>query len=248
MTASGVFDIIRYNRGYYSASLSFIAAAALCLGTGVLSAPLRAAVAVTLALATLWTAASLFVSWFVYDHAAITRWHWLPGILRFPPRRWMQIHTGLDEASAILERMFPDAQPAVVDIYDPAEMPEPSIARARRLHPPLRPPFTARLDALPAPAGACDTVFVLFAAHEIRDRARRVTFFRELARILSRDGQIFVAEHLRDWRNFLAFGPGFLHFYSRAEWLRAAREAGLVLQAETGLTRFARCFRFTGSA
>ena len=248
MTASGVFDILRYNRGYYSVSLSFIAAAALWLGTGVLPAPLCAAVAVALAPAAFWTAASLFVSWFVYDHAAITRCHWLPGILRFPPRRWIQIHAGLDEASAILERMFPDARSAVLDIYDPAEMCEPSIARARRLHPPLRPPSTAILDALPAPAGACDTVFVLFAAHEIRDRVRRVTFFRELARVLCRNGQILVAEHLRDWRNFLAFGPGFLHFYSRAEWLRVAREAGLVLEAEAGLTPFARCFRFTGPA
>jgi hypothetical protein len=248
MTASGVFDIIRYNRGYYSVSISFIAAAALCLGTGVLPSPLCAGVAVVVAPAAFWTAASLFVSWFVYDHAAITRWHWLPGILRFPPCRWMQIHAGLDEASAILDCTFPDAQSVVLDIYDPTEMPEPSIARARRLHPPLRPPSSAILDALPAPGGACDTVFVLFTAHEIRDRVRRVIFFRELARVVSAHGQVLVAEHLRDWRNFLAFGPGFLHFYSRAEWLRVAREAGLVLEAEAALTPFARCFRFTGSA
>jgi hypothetical protein len=73
-------------------------------------------------------------------------------------------------------------------------------------------PIRAHLESALVPAGACDTVFVLFAAHEIRDRVRRVTFFRELARVLSPNGQILVAEHLRDWRNFLAFGPGFLHF------------------------------------
>jgi hypothetical protein len=127
-------------------------------------------------------------------------------------------------------------------------MPEPAISRARRLHPPLRPASPAILDALPAPAAACDTVFVFFAAHEIRDRVRRVTFFRELARVSSPNGQVLVAEHLRDCRNFLAFGPGFLHFYSRGEWLRVAREAGLVLEAEAGLTPFVRCFRFTGPA
>lgn len=246
MTIPGVFDIVRYNRGYYWVSLSFIAATALGIGTRALPAPLCGAVAVVLAPTVFWTAASLFVSWFVYDHAAITRWHWLPGILRFPPCRWIQIHAGLDEASAILGRMFPDARSAVLDIYDPAEMCAPSIARARRLHPPLCPPSTALLDALPAPAGACDTVFVLFAAHEIRNRDRRVTFFRELARVLSPNGQILVAEHLRDWKNFLAFGPGFLHFYSRTEWLRVAHDASLVLEAEAGLTPFARCFRFAG--
>jgi hypothetical protein len=55
------------------------------------------------------------------------------------------------------------------------------------------------------------------------------------------EGQLLV-EHMRDWKNFVAFGPGFLHFYSRAEWLRVIREARLTVEREVFVTPFVRCF------
>ena len=51
-----------------------------------------------------------------------------------------------------------------------------------------------------------------------------------------------VVEQLRDWRNFLAFGPGFLHFHSAGAWRRCFAHARLLTVAESAVTPFVRVF------
>ncbi len=41
-------------------------------------------------------------------------------------------------------------------------------------------------------------------------------FFNEIHRILKKKRPVFLVEHMRDTANFLAFGPGFFHFYPRS--------------------------------
>jgi hypothetical protein len=65
-----------------------------------------------------------------------------------------------------------------------------------------------------------------------------VRLFREIARILTPSGELVLMEHVRDWRNFLAFGPGFLHFFSQRAWRNAALQAGLNLHTELAMTPF----------
>jgi ubiquinone/menaquinone biosynthesis C-methylase UbiE len=185
------------------------------------------------------------VSYYVYDYRGVTRWNWIPRILSFPPQQWLNIHAGLDESTLILTQFFPNTRYMVVDIYDPQEMTEPSIARARRLHPSPEPAVAGKLDALPLPDRDCDTLFLLFSAHEIRQSARRTVFFLESARVLANSGQLLLVEHIRDWKNFVAFGPGFLHFHSRDEWLRLAHDAGLTVEREDRVTPFVRWFLMT---
>src|SRR5262249_51793921 len=156
--------------------------------------------------------------------------------------RWLNIHAGLDQSTEILTRLFPETEHVVLDIYDSQEMTEPSIARARRARPSQHSAVPCRLDALPLPDRDRDTVFLLFAAHEIRNPARRVAFFQEAARVLTTSGQVLLVEHLRDWKNLVAFGPGCLHFHSRREWLRIIREAGFRLEQEGCVTPFVRRF------
>ena len=239
---AGVLSILEYNRRYYVVSLCAMLAIAALLWSGQLPQTVEAALIAAAVLPAFWTLSSLVASWYIYDHVGVTRWNWLPPILSFPPRQWLNIHAGLDESTPALAQFFPGSEFTVLDIYDPEEMTEPSIARARQLHPSAQPAAIAKLNALPLPDGARDTLFLLFAAHEIRQPARRAQFFVEAARVLAGSGQLLLVEHLRDWKNFAAFGPGFLHFYPRHEWLRVAHAAGLAVVREDRVTPFVRSF------
>ena len=96
----------------------------------------------------------------------------------------------------------------VFDIFDPVEMSEPSIVRARRLCPPAVRPERVDFRNLPAADESIEAAFLLLSAHELRTEAARGSLFSELHRVLSRPGRVVVAEHLRNWANWAAFGPG----------------------------------------
>jgi ubiquinone/menaquinone biosynthesis C-methylase UbiE len=84
---------------------------------------------------------------------------------------------------------------------------------------------------------------VIFAAHELRSAKARESFFRELFRVLKPGGTVLLVEHLRDWKNFLAYGPGFLHFFSHREWTRLMAAASFQLTSESGITPWVRVFQ-----
>ena len=44
--------------------------------------------------------------------------------------------------------------------------------------------------------------------------------------------------------NFIAFGPGFLHFYPRRQWRHLARQAELAIESEFRITPFIAVFVF----
>jgi len=189
-----------------------------------------------------WFVSSLLVSWYVYDRSSLSGLRWLPRWLSRKPARWLNLHAGLDDASAVLARLFPRAEGRVLDIFDPAEMTEPSIHEARRAVRAAADGARTRWSALPIATASLDAAFLIFTAHELRRHASRVQLFRELARALRAGGSILLVEHLRDWRNFLAFGPGFLHFLPERAWRRAANDARLRVRADFTVTPFVHVF------
>ena len=239
---TGVTQIVKYNARYYIASVCVTLAIGVLLWLQLFSRSGQAVLIGACVLTVFWTLSSLIASYYVYDYARVTRWNWLPGMLLFQPCQWLNIRAGLDESTSILTQLLPGTSYTLLDIYDPREMTEPSIARARRFSPAVRPGAASKMDALPLADRSCDTAFLLFTAHEIRHPSRRTEFLQEVARIMTNSGQLLLVEHLRDWKNFVAYGPGFLHFYSRNEWLRVVREAGLTIEGESSVTPFVRLF------
>lgn len=188
-------------------------------------------------------AGSLGVSHWIYDCSDLYRWSWLDRALKDARVEKIALcHSGFDEASVALMRRFPAAGWLVLDHYDPAIMTEASIRRARRLFPPTAGTVSAKFDRWPVNDASVDVVFGLLAIHELRSDAERTAWFSEARRCLAAGGRIVLAEHVRDPANFVAFGPGFLHFHSVGAWQRSWEAGGLKLKDHFRVTPFVRIF------
>lgn len=186
---------------------------------------------------------SLGVSHWVYDLSDLYKWSWLDRALgKSRVEKIALCHSGFDEASGMLKRKFLNSEWRVLDHYDPATMTEASIRRARTLFPPTAGTVAARFDQWPVEDGSLDVVFGLLAIHELRSDAERAAWFAEGKRCLTIDGRIVLVEHVRDLANFVAFGPGFLHFHSVAAWRRSWKSGGLELKDAFRITPFVRVF------
>ena len=236
----GVLQILYFNWRSYLATAAVVAAA-------LLAAPLlprlwRLGVLLGVAPALFWMASSLLVSHYVYDRFPLYDLNWITRALSRTPNRWLNIHCGLDETSGLLAAIFPDAAFDVVDIFDPRVMTEASIRQARQIKRGAIAAQPARFDDLPFGSGTFDAAFCIFAAHELRRDCQRTSLFLEISRILSPGGELVLMEHSRDLWNLLAFGPGFLHFFSQRAWRTTAFKAGLRVQAELSMTPFVHVF------
>lgn len=232
----GVLQILQFNWAMYLATA--IGAGAACIALPFLPPAWRTAILLGVVPALYWIVASLAVSHYIYDRFPLYDFRWVARLLASMPRRWINIHSGLDETSGLLAAIFPTASGEIVNIFDPCAMTERSIRQARRMQHGAAPGAAARYDALPFDDGWFDVAFSVFAAHELRLHEQRAQLFREVARVLACGGTFIVVEHARDWRNFLAFGPGFLHFFSNRAWRKAIHDAGLTLRTEFSRTPF----------
>ena len=232
----GVLQILQFNRRMYLVAAVGIVAAALAWPF--LPTPGRIALLLGAMPGLFWMASSLLASHFLYDRFPLYDFRWVERVLSRVPRRWINVHSGLDETSGPLAAIFPAKDNQVVDIFDARIMTEISIRQARLVSRNSVPAISGRYDRLPFAADSFDTAFAIFTAHELRRHEQRVDLFREVVRILTPGGDLVLMEHARDWRNFLAFGPGFLHFFSGKEWRNVASEAGFLLRSEFAMTPF----------
>jgi SAM-dependent methyltransferase len=236
----GMLAIARFNWPFYAAAgvVLFISLAgirlgglfALAAGFGVLGSAY-------------FLIGSLGVSHLVYDCSDLYGWKWLDRALgNIRMEKIAFCHSGFDEASGLLKQRFPQAEWSVLDHYDPEIMTEASIRRARKLFPPTEGTEAARFDRWPLADGSQDVVFGMLAIHELRSDAGRAAWFAEAKRCLAHDGKIILVEHVRDLANFVAFGPGFLHFHSVASWRKSWEAGGFRLDQSFRITPFVRVF------
>lgn len=237
----GVEKILRYNWPQYLVGLTVVVIAAVA--ALVLPIPLWARWVLVggASLASWWLFASLAASHWVYDRSALYQWKWLNATGEQESLRWVNVHAGLDESTSALANALQRRPVAVLDIFDPEEMSEPSIARARNSATEAWPAISC-IDGLPESVRDIDWIFAIFCLHEIRHDRRRIERLTECASRLRPDGRIVVVEHLRDFANFAVFGAGFAHFLSRRTWLRSFQGAGLSVASERRVTPFVRIF------
>ena len=236
----GLAQIFNYNRPLY---LRTAAAIMLAIVVSIYAPPsIRVLIALATAIAVFWTCSSLLVSHYVYDRSGLYNFCWLPGCLSRSPERWVNIHAGLDESSLALKSMFFASEGQAVDIYDGRKMTEPSIRRARLLAGVSV--AASGGEQLRARDDTFDAAFLIFVAHELRHDEDRVRLCQEIRRVLRGGGELILVEHLRGWANFLAFGPGFFHFFSKRTWGAAASSAGLRMRLHTTVTPFVHVFVF----
>ena len=243
----GMMAIIRFNWPFYLAAIA-VAVIAVAGIVGMENAWWKSACALVLAGALYFLIISSGVSHWVYDRSDLYRWKWLGRALGDGNiERAIFCHSGFDEASAALSERLPDAHWVLLDHYDEARMSEPSIRRARRLFPPCAGTLGAAFDRWPTADASADVVLGLLAIHELRSEDERAAWFAEARRCLRPGGRVVLAEHTRDLANFLAFGPGFLHFHSVASWRRSWGRAKLQLADDFHVTPWVRIFILTRS-
>lgn len=238
----GMINILRFNRNLYgAAALVFVAAlSGFCLTDALLP---KFVSATALAGSGYFLFVSLGVAHLIYDRSAVYRLGWLDRALGGSSiDAAVFCHSGLDEVSESLRAKLRPAVWHTLDHFDPVQMTEPSIQRARRLYPPAPGTLATSFDRWPVESGSADVVFGLLAIHEFRTEDERTAWFAEARRCLKPGGRIVLAEHLRDPANFIAFGPGFLHFHSAASWRRCWEAAGFRAADEFPVTPWIRFF------
>ena len=240
----GVLQIVRYNWSLYMVAVLVSTLVVFLVDVVHPPAALAGLLILGALAAIFWLALSLAVSHYVYDRSDLYHWEWIRARVAPSPRHVVNIHAGLDETSLALQAMYPAAEVTILDVYDPAEMPEPSIARARGEARSTLESVTADFRRLPLNTASADLVTVIFVAHELRRAASKEAFFREASRVIQPGGRLLLVEHLRDGWNLATFGPGALHFFPRHEWLRVAGATGFQLVEEFSRTVFVRAFVF----
>jgi SAM-dependent methyltransferase len=222
--------VIRFNWPKYAGALAIALAAAVSTVLGGPS-PVTAALWMVGVPGAVWAVSSVAATYWSYDRGNVY-WRLADGLGDLG--EWAAVHAGFDDSVPTLTSSIGRPPVAVATVAGPAG---PSLRRARALTGQLaRPPDHAGARSL---AGlTADSIFVTFAAHEVRGLADQRALFGELRRALRPGGRLVITEHARDLANFAVYGPGAMHFQALATWFARAAEAGLSIESDTSITPF----------
>jgi SAM-dependent methyltransferase len=237
---TGVGNIIRFNWGFYAAGLGMVI---ILLAAGFIAdGTVEMWLYVMAGLGFLPLFLSTIVSWYVYDLSGFYHLKWM----NTPPQNLsgtlLNIHAGFDETSSLLTAKFSQAAIKVYDFYNPVMHTEISIERARKAYPAYPGTLKITTGSIPDTNDSVDAIFLIFAAHEIRDSGERSRFFSELKRILKKEGTLHVVEHLRDLPNFFAYTIGFFHFLPKSAWLKTFASSGFAVKGTSSINPFVKYY------
>lgn len=236
----GVWNIIRFNWQFYVLSICFVL---FLFGLKYfVDQQFYLPIKILILIIVLPVLISLFVSLYVYDLSSLYSLKWLNKLNIDKKKILINIHAGFDETSILLNKKFSDNDLIVYDFYNPQQHTEMSIKRARKAYPPY--PNTKQISTsyIPLQRNYVDYIFLIFAAHEIRDDNEKIIFFSELNRILNSNGKIIITEHLRDISNFVAYNIGFFHFFGKHTWFKIFKKSNFIVSKKLKITPFITTF------
>lgn len=243
----GVTNIIRFNWHFYVLALGVVAIGLLLISLSAIPALFKTIIGAGVGIASFYLLISLLISHYIYDCSDLYRLSWLTRLQLPDKGRFVNVHSGFDETSLLLKSHFPKADWTVLDFYDPKVHTEISIARARTYKPALLENQSIKPANWLLKEASVTAVFGILAIHEIRNQDEKVAFFAEAYRVLDEGGKFILVEHLRNGANFLAYGPGFLHFFSERIWNDAFVKAGFRPESRFYITPFVKVFVLTKS-
>jgi SAM-dependent methyltransferase len=229
MQVAGTIKVIRFNWPKYLCALAIPAAAAIA-STASTPWSVSGMLWVAGVPGLVWAVTSLVATWWVYDHRQVYE-RLTEGLAEIG--EWAAVHAGFDDSADALRASLGRPPAAVAEI---ALTPGPSLRRARRLSQRLA--AHVPVSGIPLAAASLDSIFLTFAAHEVRDLVGQRALFSDLRKALRPGGQLVITEHLRDLANFAVYGPGAMHFQPLATWQARAAEARLSIDSHTAITPF----------
>ena len=149
------------------------------------------------------------------------------------------IHASFDPISKLLEKKYPKMELIVCDIFENRHLEDKMIKISKRVFPPNNKEIKIDPTTLPFSDNSQEIIFAVTALHEILDHDKRVLFFKEVKRVLKKDGFIIISEQMRDSTNFTFFNIGAFHFLSKKKWKLAIEESGLKIHETNRINIFA---------
>ena len=239
----GVGNIIRFNWHFYA--VAFLIVLVLSFTKKYLPFYMSFIANTAIVFTIITTFISLSVSYYIYDYSDLYTLKWLDFLNIKDNTTIVNINAGFDETSSILQDKFPNTKLIVLDFYDASKHTEISIERARKAYPVFPNSINIRTDNISLQANSVDYIFLIFAAHEIRNEAERILFFKQLKDTIKDNGKIIVTEHQRDLPNFIAYTIGFFHFFANKTWKKIFTQSALSIQKEFKLNPFITTFILT---
>lgn len=232
----GMLRVVQFNWPLYATAAGVVLALLVLASRPVFADGMRVIFFVVAVFVLLQTVLSLLASHWVYDRSALKGWRFLLESGREGSLRIVNVHSGYDETSNALRNLFGNADISTIDLFPALGQREASIVRARKLYPPSVKSICETVSDWPLADSSVDLILIAFAAHEIRDSAQRVLLFQQARQVLKPNGRIVLVEHVRDFANFVAFGPGFMHFLPLTEWIRCATRNNLKIAKQYRIT------------
>ncbi|MES2448460.1 MAG: methyltransferase domain-containing protein [Bacteroidota bacterium] len=232
----GVSNIIRFNWHFYATALIIIIS--LAAYSVLFPSKFNSIIQIFAVCVFFATFNSLFASYYIYDCSNLYSLNWINNLQVTPNAEIVNINAGFDETSDLIQQKYPNSILKVYDFYNPFKHTEISIERARKAYPPY--PKTQIIDTtkINIPHQSTDLIFLIFAAHEIRDKQEQILFFKQLKPVLKPDGKIIVVEHNRDFYNFIVYNIGIFHFFSPKRWKSVFKNSELNLIRIEKITPF----------